>query len=62
MRGERPPPSGTMGFHDFGVGAQILSDLGLGRIRVMTNTPRTFKGLSGHGLEIVDWVPLGEGA
>lgn len=62
VRGERPPPSGAMGFHDFGVGAQILSDLGLGRIRVMTNTPRTFKGLSGHGLEIVDWVPLGEGA
>jgi 3,4-dihydroxy 2-butanone 4-phosphate synthase/GTP cyclohydrolase II len=57
VRGEKPQPA-AMGFHDFGVGAQILSDLGLGRIRVMTNTPRTFKGLSGHGLEIVDWVPL----
>ncbi|MFO0748650.1 MAG: 3,4-dihydroxy-2-butanone-4-phosphate synthase [Myxococcota bacterium] len=60
-RGEKAgPPGGAMGFHDFGIGAQILSDLGLGKIRVMTNTPRTFKGLSGHGLEIVDWVPLGE--
>jgi len=66
MRGERPEASasaaslggGAMGFHDFGLGAQILSDLGLGKIRVMTNTPRSFKGLSGHGLEIVDWVPL----
>jgi 3,4-dihydroxy 2-butanone 4-phosphate synthase/GTP cyclohydrolase II len=60
VRGERPPADtvGTMGFHDFGVGAQILSDLGLKKIRVMTNTPRTFKGLSGHGLEIIDWVAL----
>ncbi|MCC6621121.1 MAG: 3,4-dihydroxy-2-butanone-4-phosphate synthase [Deltaproteobacteria bacterium] len=57
-RGERPPAGAAMGFHDFGIGAQILSDLGLGKIRVMTNKPRTFKGLSGHGLEIVDWVPL----
>lgn len=70
VRGERPqsaagvsgPPrrGGPMGFHDFGIGAQILSDIGLTRIRVMTNTPRSFKGLSGHGLEIVDWVPLSD--
>jgi len=60
VRGERPSQdsAGAMGFHDFGVGAQILSDIGLEKIRVMTNTPRTFKGLSGHGLEIVDWVPI----
>ena len=55
-RGEKIAPTGAMGFHDFGVGAQILSHLGLGKIRVMTNSPRVFKGLSGHGLEIVDWV------
>ncbi len=61
-RGERPPVVGPMGFHDFGIGAQILSDLGLGKIRVLTNKPRSFKGLSGHGLEITDWVPLGEDA
>jgi len=61
-RGERPIGGAAMGFHDFGIGAQILSDIGLGKIRVMTNQPRTFKGLSGHGLEIVDWVPLDERA
>jgi 3,4-dihydroxy 2-butanone 4-phosphate synthase/GTP cyclohydrolase II len=56
-RGERPPSGAqTMGFHDFGLGAQILRDLGLGKIRVLTSSPRLFKGLSGHGLEIVDWV------
>jgi 3,4-dihydroxy 2-butanone 4-phosphate synthase/GTP cyclohydrolase II len=55
-RGEKRPPGGVMGFHDFGVGAQILSDIGLGKIRVMTSSPRVFRGLSGHGLEIVDWV------
>ena len=59
-RGASTPsqPGGGMGFHDFGIGAQILNDMGLERIRVMTNKPRTFKGLSGYGLEIVDWVPI----
>ena len=46
------------GFHDFGVGAQILRDLGLRDIRVITNKPQVFKGLSGYDLEIVDWVPF----
>ncbi len=57
-RGERPGAGGrpVMGFHDFGVGAQILGDLGLSKIRVITTTPRVFKGLGGHGLQIVDWV------
>jgi len=49
-------------FHDFGVGAQILRDLGLRKIRVVTNTPQVFKGLSGYDLEIVDWVPIVDGA
>ena len=59
-RGERPPQrrTGPMGFHDFGIGAQILRDLGLHTIRVITNSPRVFKGLSGFGLEIVGWVPM----
>jgi 3,4-dihydroxy 2-butanone 4-phosphate synthase/GTP cyclohydrolase II len=52
----------AMGFHDFGIGAQILHDIGVRKIRVITGQPRTFKGLSGYDLEIVDWVPLeGEG-
>ena len=48
----------AMGFHDFGIGAQILHDLGLSKIRVMTSKPRVFKGLSGFDLEIVGWVPI----
>jgi 3,4-dihydroxy 2-butanone 4-phosphate synthase / GTP cyclohydrolase II len=42
-----------------GVGAQILIDLGLRRIRVLTNHPRKVVALEGYGLEIVDQVPLG---
>jgi 3,4-dihydroxy 2-butanone 4-phosphate synthase/GTP cyclohydrolase II len=45
-------------FYDFGVGAQILKDLGLSKIRVASRSKRIFKGLSGYDLEIVDWVPV----
>ena len=48
----------TMDFHDFGLGAQILRECGLSKIRVLTNSPMVFKGLSGFDLEIVDWVPI----
>ena len=41
-----------------GIGAQILIDLGLRRIRVLTNHPRKVVALDGYGLEIVDQVPL----
>ncbi|MGM0577568.1 MAG: 3,4-dihydroxy-2-butanone-4-phosphate synthase [Myxococcota bacterium] len=59
-RGERVDRSAApaMGFHDFGIGAQILRDVGLHKIRVVTGTPRNYKGLSGFGLEIVGWVPM----
>jgi 3,4-dihydroxy 2-butanone 4-phosphate synthase/GTP cyclohydrolase II len=43
---------------DYGVGAQILADLGLHRIRLLTNNPRKFVGLEGYGLEIVERVGL----
>lgn len=43
---------------DYGVGAQILVDLGLTSIRLMTNNPKKVIGLKGYGLEIVDRVPL----
>lgn len=43
---------------DYGVGAQILADLGLKRIRLMTNNPKKLAGLQGYGLEIVERVPL----
>jgi 3,4-dihydroxy 2-butanone 4-phosphate synthase/GTP cyclohydrolase II len=43
---------------DYGLGAQILSDLGLKKIRLITNNPRKIAGLEGHGLEVVKRVPI----
>ncbi len=43
---------------DYGIGAQILLELGVGKIRLMTNNPRKIVGLSGYGFEIVERVPL----
>ena len=43
---------------DYGIGAQILVALGVKKIRLLTNNPRKFRGLSGYGLEIVERVPL----
>lgn len=43
---------------DYGVGAQILRDLGVKKMRLLTNNPRKIAGLKGYGLEIVDRVPI----
>ncbi|HXV85988.1 MAG TPA: bifunctional 3,4-dihydroxy-2-butanone-4-phosphate synthase/GTP cyclohydrolase II [Gemmatimonadales bacterium] len=43
---------------DYGIGAQILVDLGLKSIRVLTNNPRKLVGLDGYGLELADRVPI----
>jgi 3,4-dihydroxy 2-butanone 4-phosphate synthase/GTP cyclohydrolase II len=43
---------------DYGMGAQILGDLGLRRIRLLTNNPKKVIGLEGYGLEIVEQLPL----
>ena len=43
---------------DYQIGSQILSDLGLRRLRVMSNNPRKYYGLQGHGLEMVERVPI----
>jgi 3,4-dihydroxy 2-butanone 4-phosphate synthase/GTP cyclohydrolase II len=45
--------------HEVGIGAQILSDLGLHTIRLLTNHPRRIVALEGFGIEIVDQVPIG---
>ncbi len=43
---------------DYGLGAQIIADLGIRRMRLMTNNPRKVAGLRGHGLEVIERVPL----
>ncbi len=43
---------------DYGIGAQILADLGVRKMRLMTNNPQKVRGLDGYGLEIVERVPL----
>ena len=43
---------------DYGIGAQILFDLGVRRMKLMTNNPRKRTGLVGYGLEITETVPL----
>lgn len=43
---------------DYGIGAQILRDLGVTKMRLLTNNPRKIKGLEGYGLEVVDRVPI----
>lgn len=43
---------------DYGIGAQILADLGIKELRLMTNNPKKISGLKGYGLEIVERVPI----
>jgi 3,4-dihydroxy 2-butanone 4-phosphate synthase/GTP cyclohydrolase II len=43
---------------DYGIGAQILVDLGVSKMRIMTNNPKKIVGLEGYGLEVVERVPL----
>jgi len=43
---------------DYGIGAQILADLGLHRIRLLTNNPKKVIGLEGYGLKVVETVPI----
>ncbi|MBT3268250.1 bifunctional 3,4-dihydroxy-2-butanone-4-phosphate synthase/GTP cyclohydrolase II [Candidatus Poribacteria bacterium] len=43
---------------DYGIGAQVLHDLGIRQIRMMTNNPRKIAGMKGHGLEVVERIPI----
>ena len=47
-----------MDLRDYGVGAQMLCDLGVNKIRLLTNNPKKVVGLQGHGLEIVEQLPI----
>ena len=44
--------------HEAGIGAQILADLGLHKIRLLTNHPRKIVGLEGYGIEVVAQLPI----
>lgn len=47
-----------MDLRDYGFGAQMLSDLGVKKIRLLTNNPKKVVGLQGHGLEIIEQLPI----
>jgi 3,4-dihydroxy 2-butanone 4-phosphate synthase/GTP cyclohydrolase II len=48
----------AMDLREYGLGAQILSDLGLHTIRLLTNNPKKMVGLQGHGLKVLEQVPI----
>jgi 3,4-dihydroxy 2-butanone 4-phosphate synthase/GTP cyclohydrolase II len=54
------PPRSSIGppLREFGLGAQVLADLGLHQIRLLTNNPRKIAGIHGFGLDVVERVPL----
>jgi 3,4-dihydroxy 2-butanone 4-phosphate synthase/GTP cyclohydrolase II len=52
------PVGAVMDRRDFGIGAQILRDLGLTKLRIMTNRPKKFFGLEGFGLCLSEQVPI----
>ncbi len=43
---------------EYGIGAQILCDLGVRRLRLLTNNPKKIKGITGYGLEVVEQIPI----
>jgi 3,4-dihydroxy 2-butanone 4-phosphate synthase/GTP cyclohydrolase II len=43
---------------DYGIGAQILRDLGVGKMRLLTNNPKKIIGLEGYGLQVVERVAI----
>lgn len=53
-----PPMDAGDVLREFGLGAQVLVDLGLGKVRLLTNRPRKIAGLEGYGLEVVEQLLL----
>ncbi|HVZ63678.1 MAG TPA: 3,4-dihydroxy-2-butanone-4-phosphate synthase [Lacunisphaera sp.] len=56
--GAQPGDAGRVNLRDYGIGAQILTALGLRKIRLMSHSQRRVVGLDGYGLEIVEQVPV----
>jgi len=54
-------PGEKVNLREYGIGAQILVDLGLTSIRLITNNPRRIIGLDGYGLRVSGWVPFSSG-
>ncbi len=52
------PAARLAGFKDYGIGAQILRDLGVRKLRLLTNSPFRLPNLSGYGLEVVEVIPV----
>jgi 3,4-dihydroxy 2-butanone 4-phosphate synthase / GTP cyclohydrolase II len=58
LSGSPTPERERETLRDYGIGAGMLTDLGLTTIRLLTNTPKRIRGLEGHGLRITDQIPL----
>ena len=61
IRGGEPLPPGVVlpvDKRDYGIGSQILRDLGLTKLRIMTNNPKKIYGIEGYGLTVVEEVPI----
>jgi 3,4-dihydroxy 2-butanone 4-phosphate synthase/GTP cyclohydrolase II len=56
---EPRPQGGDTVLREMGTGAQILVDLGVRELRLLTNTPRKIVGLEGYGIKVVEHLPLG---
>jgi 3,4-dihydroxy 2-butanone 4-phosphate synthase/GTP cyclohydrolase II len=57
-KSDRKSSASEAPLREFGLGAQVLADLGLHQIRLLTNNPRKIANLAGFGLQVVDRVPL----
>ncbi len=56
VKGDKPAAPGAL--RDFGLGAQVLADLGVKRIRLLSNNPKKIAGIAGYGIEVAERVPI----